>query len=49
MTSYVLPNRVGYIDYIQNRFHPSKIEAIKSKSFEHQILIDKYLNINNLH
>ena len=47
MTSYVLPNRVGYIDYIQNKFHPNKIKEIKSKSFEHQILIDKYLNINS--
>ena len=46
MTNYVLPNRVGYIDYIQNKFHPNKIEEIKhqSKSFEHQILIDKYLD-----
>ena len=49
MTNYVLPNRVGYIDYIQNKFHPNKIEEIKhqSKSFEHQILIDKYLDINS--
>ena len=49
MTNYVLPNRVGYIDYIQNKFHPTKIEEIKhqSKSFEHQILIDKYLDINS--
>jgi hypothetical protein len=51
MTSYVLPNRVGYIDYVQNKFHPDKItkykETKKSKSFEHQILIDKYLNINS--
>ena len=49
MTDYVLPNRVGYIDYIQNKFHPNKISEIKqkSKSFDHQILIDKYLDINS--
>ena len=51
MTSYILPNRVGYIDYVQNKFHPDKITKYKetknSKSFEHQILIDKYLNINS--
>ena len=49
MTNYVLPNRVEYIDYIQNKFHPNKISEIKqkSKSFDHQILIDKYLDINS--
>ena len=29
MTSYILPNRVGYIDYIQNKFHPDKISESK--------------------
>ena len=49
MTSYILPNRVGYIDYIQNKFHPDKISESKktTKAFDHQILIDKYLNINS--
>ena len=28
MTTYVLPNRIGYIDYIQNQFHPSKIKDL---------------------
>ena len=50
-SNYVLPNRVGYIDFIQNKFHPDKVENYKEtvlkKSFVHQALIDRYINIDS--
>ena len=50
-SNYVLPNRVGYIDFIQNKFHPNKVQKYKEdvlkKSFIHQALIDRYINIDS--
>jgi hypothetical protein len=45
MTKYILPNRIEYIDYIQNKFHPEKITD--TRSFDHQVLVDKYLDIQS--
>ena len=50
---YVLPNKIGYIDYIQNMYHPDKInnytdeynKKFKQQIYMHQMLINKYMNI----
>jgi hypothetical protein len=51
---YILPNKIGFIDFIQNEYHPDKIDKYteeynkkyKQQIYMHQMLINKYMNIN---
>jgi SpoVK/Ycf46/Vps4 family AAA+-type ATPase len=51
---YILPNKIGFIDFKQNEYHHDKIDKYteeynkkyKQQIYMHQMLINKYMNIN---